>query len=220
MPAQKFRDRRDAGRKLAQKLLAYAHRPDVLVLALPRGGVPVAYEVALALGAPLDVCSVRKLGVPGHEELAMGAIAGDSIHLLNCDVIDALNISRAAILHAIARERAELGRREQLYRDGRPRPEIAGKTVLLIDDGLATGASMRAATAALREFVPSRIVVAVPVAPPESCAALRGAADDVVACETPEILEGVGSWYDDFAQVGDDEVRGLLRDAAVRKGAS
>ncbi len=219
MLAQRFRDRRDAGRKLAQKLLAYAHEPDVLVLALPRGGVPVAYEVALALGAPLDVCSVRKLGVPGHEELAMGAIAGDSIHLLNYDVIDALNISRAAILRAIARERAELVRREQLYRDGRPPPEIAGKTVLLIDDGLATGASMRAAIAALRRLGPSRIVVAVPVAPPESCAALRGAADDLIACETPEILEGVGSWYDDFAQVGDDEVRRLLRDAAERKAA-
>jgi putative phosphoribosyl transferase len=220
LPEQRFSNRRDAGAKLAEKLLPYAGRSDVVVLALPRGGVPVAYEVAVALRAPLDVFEVRKLGVPSHDELAMGAIASGGAYWLNNNVIDALNIPREAILRVVAQEQQELERREKVYRDNRPRPEVKGKIVLLIDDGLATGASMLAAIAALRRKEPERIVVAVPVAPPDTCAALRERADDVVCLLTPEPFGGVGVWYDNFAQLSDDDVCTLLKRAAERKQVS
>jgi putative phosphoribosyl transferase len=220
LPEQRFSNRRDAGAKLAEKLSAYAGRSDVVVLALPRGGVPVAYEVAVALCAPLDVFEVRKLGVPSHDELAMGAIGSGGAYWLNNNVIDALNIPREAILRVVAQEQQELERREKVYRDNRPRPEVKGKIVLLIDDGLATGASMLAAIAALRRKEPERIVVAVPVAPPDTCAALRERADDVVCLLTPEPFSGVGVWYDNFAQLSDDDVCTLLKRAAERKQES
>lgn len=210
----RFRDRRDGGAHLARKLAAYADRPDVLVLALPRGGLPVAYEIARALKAPLDVFVVRKLGVPGHAELAMGAIAAGGATHLNTDVIDALGIPDDVIAATIAREQRELERRERLYRDDRPRPEVEGRTVILVDDGLATGASMLAAIAALRHENPARIVVAVPVAAAETCASLRETADDVVCCRTPYPFYGVGVWYDDFSQLTDADVRVLLQDAS------
>jgi predicted phosphoribosyltransferase len=220
LPDQRFLNRRDAGAKLAGKLSPYAGRSDVVVLALPRGGVPVAYEVAVALRAPLDVFEVRKLGVPSHDELAMGAIGSGGAYWLNNNVIDALNIPREAILRVVAQEQQELERREKVYRDNRPRPEVKGKIVLLIDDGLATGASMLAAIAALRRKEPERIVVAVPVAPPDTCAALRERADDVVCLLTPEPVSGVGVWYDNFAQLSDDGVCTLLKRAAERKQVS
>ena len=220
MPEQRFSNRRDAGAKLAEKLLPYAGRSDVVVLALPRGGVPVAYEVAVALRAPLDVFEVRKLGVPSHDELAMGAIGSGGAYWLNNNVIDALNIPREAILRVVAQEQQELERREKAYRDNRPRPEVKGKIVLLIDDGLATGASMLAAIAALRRKEPERIVVAVPVAPPDTCAALRERADDVVCLLTPEPFSGVGVWYYNFAQLSDDDVCTLLKRAEERKQVS
>jgi putative phosphoribosyl transferase len=212
---ERFRDRRDGGAHLARELTAYADRPDLLVLALPRGGVPVGYEIARALHAPLDVFVVRKLGVPGHAELAMGAIAGGGATHLNVDVIAALGIPDEVIASTIAREQRELERRERLYRGDRPRPEIEGRTIILVDDGLATGASMQAAIAALREEHPSRVVVAVPVAAAETCASLRDAADDVVCCRTPYPFHGVGVWYDDFSQLTDAGVRTLL-DAAAK----
>jgi putative phosphoribosyl transferase len=211
---ERFRDRRDAGVHLAAKLAAYANRPDVVVLALPRGGVPVGYEIARALNAPLDVFVVRKLGVPGHAELAMGAIASGGATHLNVDVIDALGIPDDAIAATIAREQRELERRERMYRDERPFPPIEGRTVILVDDGLATGASMQAAIAALRGEHPARIVVAVPVAAAETCASLRDIADDVVCPRTPHPFYGVGVWYDDFSQLTDADVRALLREAA------
>lgn len=214
-----FRNRREAGRLLAARLSAFARRRDVIVLALPRGGVPVAYEVAIALAVPLDVFTVRKLGVPGHEELAMGAIASGGTYLLNSDVIEALGISRAEVLAVAERERRELERREHLYRDGHPAPNLEGKTVILIDDGLATGASMLVALDALRQKRPSAIVVAVPVAPPETCAALHAHADEVVCYETPEPFFGVGAWYQDFSQVTDAEVRTLLNEASLRSAS-
>ena len=220
MPEQRFSNRRDAGAKLAEKLLPYAGRSDVVVIALPRGGVPVAYEVAVELCAPLDVFEVRKLGVPSHDELAMGAIGSGGAYWLNNNVIDALNIPREAILRVVAQEQQELERREKAYRDNRPRPEVKGKIVLLIDDGLATGASMLAAIAALRRKEPERIVIAVPVAPPDTCAALRERADDVVCLLTPEPFSGVGVWYDNFAQLSDDDVCRLLKRAAERKQVS
>jgi predicted phosphoribosyltransferase len=170
----------------------------------------VAYEVAKALGAPLDVYVVRKLGVPGHEELALGAIGSHDTYHLNYDVIDALNVTRREILRVVAREREELNRRDRAYRDGRPRPEIAGKTVILVDDGLATGASMFAAVAALRHDDPARIVVGVPVGAAETCARLREKADEVVICETPDPFGGVGAWYEHFPQLSDEDVCALL----------
>ena len=211
----RFTDRFAAGRALAQKLSAYAGHDDVLVLGLPRGGVPVAYEVAKALHAPLDVYVVRKLGVPGHEELALGAIGSHDTYHLNYDVIDALNITRREILRVVAREREELNRRDRAYRDGRPRPNIAGKTVILVDDGLATGASMFAAVASLRKEEPGRIVAAVPVGSAETCARLREVADEVVVCMTPEPFGGVGAWFEDFPQLTDDDVCALLGRAAT-----
>jgi predicted phosphoribosyltransferase len=209
-----FRDRADAGRFLATKLMTYANRPDVLVLALPRGGVPVAYEVARTLRAPLDVFLVRKLGVPGHEELAMGALATGGLRVLNEDVVQALGIPEEVIASVVARERQELERRERLYRDDRPAPEVRGRVVILVDDGLATGSTMRAAVAALRQQRPARIVVAVPVGSPETCAELNAEADEAVCARTPEPFYAVGLWYDDFAQTTDDEVHDLLARAA------
>jgi predicted phosphoribosyltransferase len=210
MQRRPFRDRREAGRLLATKLAVYANRPDVLVLALPRGGVPVAYEVARALGAPLDVFLVRKLGVPGHEELAMGAIASGGVRVLNEQLVRALGIPDRVIAAAAAEEQRELERRERLYRGDRPAPDVRGRTVILVDDGLATGASMLAAVQALRRQGAAHIVVAVPVASPDTCAALRPEVDDIICAATPEPFHAVGLWYQDFSQTTDDEVRDLL----------
>ena len=208
-----FPNRRVAGRYLADRLAAYANRDDVLVLALPRGGVPVAYEVAKALHAPLDVFVVRKLGVPGHEELAMGAVASGGVRVLNDRVVQGLQIPPAVIDAVTAKEREELARRERLYRGDREPLDVRGRTVLLVDDGLATGSTMKAAVAALRDQHPSRIVVAVPVAAEDSCAELRAVADEVVCAVTPEPFHAVGVWYEHFDQTSDDEVRALLADA-------
>jgi erythromycin esterase-like protein/predicted phosphoribosyltransferase len=205
-----FRDRREAGRLLAEKLAAYANRPDVLVLALPRGGVPVAYEVARGLGAPLDVFVVRKLGVPGYEELAMGAIATGGVRVLNDQLVEHLGIPEQAIEAIAARERQELERRERLYRGDRPAPDVRGRTVFLVDDGLATGATMHAAIEALRLQNPARIVVAVPTASPEACEEMKEKADDVICAITPEPFYVVGRWYQDFSQTADEEVGILL----------
>lgn len=210
MKRERFRHRTDAGRQLAEKLAAYANRPDVLVLALPRGGVPVGFEVARALGAPLDVFLARKLGVPGHEELAMGAVATGGLRVLNNDIVSGLGISEHQIAAAVTRELQELARREWLYRGDRPPPDVGGRTVILVDDGLATGATMRAAVHALRQRQPARIVAAVPTASRDTCEALKAEADDVVCAMTPEPFFAVGHWYDDFTQTTDDEVRGLL----------
>jgi putative phosphoribosyl transferase len=208
-----FRDRTEAGRVLAPYLAAYAGQPNVLVLALPRGGVPVASEVARALRAPLDVFLVRKLGVPGREELAMGAIASGGVCVLNADVLRMLNIPPRVVDAVAARERRELARREQAYRDGRPPPEVRDRTVILVDDGLATGSTMRAAVAALRQEQPRRIVVAVPVASPDTCRELRREVDELVCAETPEPFFGVGWWYQNFSQTTDDSVHDLLTKA-------
>jgi predicted phosphoribosyltransferase len=205
-----FRDRADAGRQLAQKLLSYLNRNDVLVLALPRGGVPVAYEVARELNAPLDVFLVRKLGLPGHEELAMGAIATGGVRVLNDEVLRHYHVAPEAIERATAREREELERREQLYRQGRPAPEIAGRVAILVDDGLATGSTMRAAVAGVRPQQPARIVVAVPVAARSTCREFEREVDEVACAEMPERFYAVGSWYEDFAQTSDEEIRELL----------
>jgi erythromycin esterase-like protein/adenine/guanine phosphoribosyltransferase-like PRPP-binding protein len=205
-----YRNRREAGRMLATKLAAYAHRPDVLVLALPRGGVPVAYEVARALGAPLDVFVVRKLGVPGYEEMAMGAVATGGVRVLNDRILRALRIPDYVIDAVAEQEQRELARRERLYRGGRPPPDVRGRTVILVDDGLATGATMRAAIQALRQQQPARIVVAVPTASSEACEELKAEAEEVVCAITPEPFHGVGSWYEDFSQTSDEEVRDLL----------
>jgi erythromycin esterase-like protein/predicted phosphoribosyltransferase len=214
-----FRDRSEAGRLLAAKLTAYANRPDVLVLALPRGGVPVAYEVAQALGAPLDVFVVRKLGVPGYEELAMGAVATGGVRALNDQLVRRLGIPGALIDTVASQEQQELARRERLYREGRPPPDVRGRTVILVDDGLATGATMHAAIEALRQLQPARIVVAVPTASPEACEEMRAKVDDVICAITPEPFEAVGRWYQDFSQTTDEEVRGLLaRRKAPEKG--
>ncbi|HEV8712414.1 MAG TPA: phosphoribosyltransferase [Candidatus Binatia bacterium] len=210
MRQRPFRNRYEAGRLLAAKLSAYANRPDVLVLALPRGGVPVAYEVARALGAPLDVFLVRKLGVPGYEELAMGAVATGGVRVLNDQVVDGLRIPDYMIDAVAAREQQELARRERLYRGERPPPDVRGRTVILVDDGLATGATMHAAIQALRQQQPARIVVAVPTAAPETCDELRAEVDDVICAITPEPFYAVGLWYEDFSQTTDDEVRDLL----------
>lgn len=205
-----FRDRTDAGQQLAELLGAYAHRPDVLVLALPRGGVPVAFQVAKALGAPLDVLLVRKLGVPGHEELGMGAIASGGTCVLNEEVISSLHISDEVMAHVREQEEQELARRERLYRDDRPPPEVSGRIIILIDDGLATGASMRSAAMALRRREPACVVIAVPVASPSTCLDLQGEADEIVCALTPEPFYGVGQWYEDFSQTTDQEVHDLL----------
>jgi len=206
----RFRERQEAGQVLAERLGEYADDPDVVVLGLPRGGVPVAYEVAGALSAPLDVFLVRKLGVPGHEELAMGALASGGLRVLNRAVVDRLGITDEQIDLAVGLEGQVLADRERDYRGERPPVDVEGKTVILVDDGLATGASMRAAVAALRRQNPRRIVVAVPVAAAETCAALEVEADKVVCARTPEPFYAVGLWYEDFSQTTDAEVRALL----------
>lgn len=214
MTGRRFRDRTEAGRLLAERLTAYANRPDVLVLALPRGGVPVAYEVARALGAPLDVFLVRKLGVPGYEELAMGAVATGGVRVLNDQIVAGLRIPDHVIEAVAASEQQELARRERLYRDDRPPPDVRHRTVILVDDGLATGATMQAAIKALRALQPVRIVVAVPTGSPETCEQLKAQADDVICAITPEPFHAVGLWYEDFTQTTDEEVRDLLARAA------
>ena len=213
-----FADRSEAGRILAERLRAFANRGDVIVLALPRGGVVVGYEVARVLRAPLDVLVVRKLGVPGHPELAMGAIASGGARVLSPDVIGMLGISQASIEAVAVREQAELERRERAYRGERPAAAVRGRAVLIVDDGLATGATMRAAVQSLRAQGPARIVVAVPVGAPETCAEMRSEADEVVCARSPEPFEAVGAWYEDFAQTSDDEVRDLLARAAHELG--
>jgi putative phosphoribosyl transferase len=209
-----FANRHEAGTVLAGLLKHYANRPDVLVLALPRGGLPVAFEVAQALNAPLDVFVVRKLGVPGHDELAMGAIATGGVRVLNDDVVGYLGLSDAAIDRVMEKEKRELERRERIYRGDRTPPNVQGRTVILVDDGLATGSTMRAAVAALRKQQPSHIVVAVPVASPEACAELGSEVDEIVCAATPRPFLGVGRWYRDFSQTTDEEVHELLARSA------
>jgi predicted phosphoribosyltransferase len=212
-----FGDRREAGLVLADRLRQFADQGNVVVLALPRGGVPVAYEVARALAAPLDVFVVRKLGLPGHPELAMGAIASGDVRVLNEEVLESYPISRTAI-EAVARaERLELERRERAYRDGRPPVPIEGRIAILVDDGLATGSTMRAAVLAVRRLRPARVVVAVPVGAWQTCQVLDEVADEVVCPFTPEPFRAVGQWYADFSQTTDEEVRQLL---ALATGAA
>ena len=208
-----YPNRVDAGRALANALSEYAGRDDVIVLGLPRGGVPIVYEVATKLNVPMDVMLVRKLGVPGQEELAMGAIASDDTCFINMPVVEQLQISDYSITATIRRERAELRRREQLYRGDRPRPQIRDHCVILVDDGLATGSTMLAAVRALGQLQPTRVVVAVPVAPPETCSALSEKIDQLLCLATPSDFCSVGKWYLDFSQVTDEQVRNLLQRA-------
>lgn len=215
-----FSDRREAGRRLAGELVRFAGRDDVIVLALPRGGVPVGYEVAQALKAPLDVFVVRKLGVPGHEELAMGAIAPSGVRVLNDEIVSGLAIPPYVIDAVAAKEEKELLRREHLYRAGRPPPQLNGRTIILVDDGLAIGSTMRAGIKALRKNHAARIVAAVPVGSPDTCDAMRADADEVVCATTPEPLLGVGRWYVDFSQTSDEEVRALLARSVPKPAAS
>ena len=218
MDAELFRDRRHAGRVLARMLTGYANRSDVVVLALPRGGVPVAYEVAATLHAPLDVFVVRKLGVPGHEEYAMGALATGGVRILNDDVVRTLGIPADAVDAVIRTEQRELDRRERLYRDARPPPELRGRTVILVDDGLATGSTMLAAIRALHAQHPLRIVAAVPTGAAETCEELRAEADEVVCVTTPQPFLAVGRWYENFEQTTDEEVCSLLARAHLDAG--
>lgn len=210
---ERFKDRRDAGRVLARKLPAYQGQTDVIVLALPRGGVPVAYEVALALNVPLDVFIVRKLGLPGREELAIGAIASGGIRVLNNDIIRVLNVPEEVINIVARNELQELQRREHRYRGDRPAPEVRDRKVILIDDGLATGASMRAAVIGVRAQHPARIIIAVPAAAPELCNAFEFEVDEMVCEMTPEPFYGLSRWYEDFSQTTDEEVRMFLAEA-------
>jgi len=210
---ERFMDRRDAGRVLAQKLSAYAGQTDVLVLALPRGGVPVGYEVALALHAPLDIFLVRKLGLPGREELAIGAIASGGIRVLNNDIIRVLNVPEEVINIVARNELQELQRRERNYRGECAAPEVGDRKVILVDDGLATGASMRAAVVGVRAQHPARIIIAVPVAAPETCDAFQFEVDEMVCGMTPEPFYGLSRWYEDFSQTTDEEVRMFLEEA-------
>jgi putative phosphoribosyl transferase len=209
----KFRDRREAGRVLASKLDHYRGKPDLLVLALPRGGVPVGFEIARGLGAPLDVFVVRKIGVPGHEELAMGALATGDVRVVNEEVVRQFEISVSALAAAAAQAQRELSRREHLYRRDRRAPEVSGRTVILVDDGLATGSTMRAAVRALKDQEPARLVIAVPTAAPSTCAEFEAEVDEVVCAITPDPMYSVGAWYEDFSQTSDDEVRELLEAA-------
>lgn len=214
-----YQDRRDGGQTLADELSHYAGRSDVIVLGLPRGGVPVAYEVARRLGVRLDVFLVRKLGVPGQEELAMGAIASGDVRVLNDDVVRQLHMADEVIDSVADQERIELRRREQAYRGDRSLPDLRGRTVILVDDGLATGATMRAAVAGVRAHEPAEIVVAVPTAAPQTCADLETIVNEIVCAETPQPFLGVGAWYRDFSQTTDAEVRDLLEKAHNRTPA-
>ncbi|MDP9929144.1 phosphoribosyltransferase [Variovorax paradoxus] len=213
MAFESFRDRKYAGRALAKRLGLFAGRRDVTVLALPRGGTPVAYEVAKALHAPLDVLVVRKLGVPWNPEFAMGAIASGGERLIDDMLVRELGISTRDVEEVASNEAYELERRERVYRGGRPAPDLGGRTVILVDDGLATGSTMRVAVRAVRRQSPARVVVAAPVAAPEACELLRGEADEVVCAEMPDPFLGVGRWYLDFSQTSDEEVCHLLDDA-------
>jgi putative phosphoribosyl transferase len=206
-----FVDRSDAGRRLADRLVEYTGRGDVLVLALPRGGVTVGVEVARTLGVQLDVIVVRKLGVPGHEEFAMGAIASGGVRIISDDVVAALGVSDREMAVVAAAEEEELARQERVFRGSRHLPDVRDRTIILVDDGLATGATMRAAAAVIRGQSPARLVVAVPVAPKETCAALRSEVDEVICLVTPEPFHSVGSWYEDFHQTTDEEVRLMLQ---------
>jgi putative phosphoribosyl transferase len=215
-----FTDRFDAGEKLAARLQGYARREAVVVLGLPRGGVPVAFKVSESLKVPLDIFIVRKLGVPGEEELAMGAIASGGIVTVNEDVLLLYGITREALEDAVRRETRVIVERERLLRGDRPPLEVSGRTVILVDDGLATGSTMRAAVRAVRRRGPAGIAVAVPVAPPETCEEMRAEADDVICLETPADFTSVGTWYRDFGQTSDREVKELLEKAALRQEAS
>jgi putative phosphoribosyl transferase len=218
MSRRRFRNRAEAGRLLAERLREYADRDDVIVLALPRGGVPVAYEVAKALDAPLRVFVVRKIGVPGHEELAMGALASGGILVLDHDLVRALGLGQSDVERVVDAESRELARREAAYGALYPQ-ELEGKTAILVDDGLATGATMRAAALAVRRLNPARVVVAVPVAAEETCNRFRDVVDEIVCDATPKPFRAVGLWYEDFSQTSDDEVRDLLARAGDRSGA-
>ena len=213
-----FPNRAEAGRQLAEKLESYTGRDNVIVLGLPRGGVPVAYEVAKRLRAPLDVFIVRKLGVPGFEELAAGAIASGGVRVLNEEVVRAIPYASEAIEAVTAKETSELQRREHIYREGRPAPELRDKVVILVDDGLATGATMRAAVKALQQRSTAKIIVAVPVGPPDTCEELAREADEAVCLSTPPFFQAVGQYYEDFSQTSDDDVRDLLARAAKDVG--
>ncbi|MBZ5644891.1 MAG: phosphoribosyltransferase [Acidobacteriia bacterium] len=212
-----FANRTEAGQKLALRLKQYANRDDVIVLGAPRGGVPIAFEIAAELRAPLDVFMLRKLGVPGREEFAFGAIASGGVRILDRDTVEGLGLTKAVIERVTATEEQELDRRERAYRGGRSPLDVAGRIVILVDDGIATGASMRAAIRALRQMNPARIVIAVPVAPADTCNRLQSQVDELVCLEMPEPFFGVGQFYDDFSQVSDDEVRDLLDNAARQR---
>lgn len=217
-----FKDREQAGKLLAEQLvsLGYDRQPNLLVFGLPRGGVPVAFQVARRLRAPLDVWVVRKLGTPGHEELAMGAIASGGGRVLNPGVVESLQVSEDTLAAVEEQQLAELQRRERLYRGNRPFPELKGKTVLLVDDGLATGATMKAAIAAAQQKQPARLAVAVPVAPPDTVAEIQALVDEVVCLETPPFFQAVGLWYEHFPQTSDEEVLALLHAASATPGPS
>jgi putative phosphoribosyl transferase len=215
MCVKRFKDRIHAGELLAKRLAAYAGRPDVIVLALPRGGVPVGYAVAKALRAPLDVMVVRKLGVPGHEEFAMGAIASGGEYVLNHDLVQRIGIPGQLIEATARRELAELERRAQLYHAGRPPLQLRGCTVILVDDGLATGATMQVAVKAVRKAQPARVIVAVPVGSPDTCREMGKEADEIICVCTPEPFQAVGRWYENFSQTSDEEVQKLLEEATL-----
>jgi putative phosphoribosyl transferase len=209
-----FRNREEAGQRLASRLSKYGSRDDVIVLGVPRGGIPVAFEVATALHLPLDIFVLRKLGVPGHEELAFGAVGSGGVRVLNSRVVQELGISQLDIASVTSAEREELERRERLYRGNRPPLDVLGRTVILVDDGIATGASLMAATHALRKMKPAAIVLATPIAPRTTCDRLRREVDEVVCVEMPEPFYGVGQFYDDFSQVSDEDVNQLLERAS------
>lgn len=219
---KRFQNRTEAGKLLASRLTDYANHTDILVLGLPRGGVPVAFEVAKALNLPLDICIVRKLGVPGHKELAMGAIASGGVRVLNYDVVSWLGISGKTIDEVAARELRELQRRDRAYRGDRPPLDVRDRTVILVDDGIATGSTMRAAITVLKSQQPQQMIVAVPVAPLETCNEIQAEVDKLVCLMTPEPFYAIGLWYEDFAQTTDEEVRELLAEQSTsnRQGSA